>query len=368
MKKDLYIEGFIGDIGGFFGDTKSFSLSDLNRFLDSLPSEVIELDVRINSGGGLITEGFAIYDKLVSSGLIVNTIVEGMAGSIATVIAQAGKSGSRKMFQNAEYFIHNPSWQPSSPENFEASDLVKLAEELKDNEEKIAKFYADMTGGSIREIKTRMSEATTLTAKEAKKLGFIDEVIETNITAYTKYQLVALTHKPKEKKMEAKLAEEIRTGFQNITDLFKKFTNNAATVFTHTLEDGSVVFSSDEKLTETSKLFKDSALTVEVEKKVAPVTDEEKETLKARVAELEAKLTEVETAKGEASKEVEAAKAAAADASAKVEEITKEFTNLKEKLVTGGFKNFVTDGVTKNQTVPTAVDADLDRLRKALNK
>ena len=138
---DIFINGYIGDMFDFFGDGNSFSLRTLNDKLAAMPAGTTEINVHINSGGGLVSEGFAIYDKLVSLPQTVNTIVEGMCGSIATVIAQAGKKGKRKMFQNSEYFIHNPLWIPSGPDAHNADDLEKLTSELRANEEKLVAFY-----------------------------------------------------------------------------------------------------------------------------------------------------------------------------------------------------------------------------------
>lgn len=368
MKQDIYIEGFIGEVYDIFGDTKSFTLSRLTEILNSLPADTTELDVHINSGGGIITEGFAIYDKLVDSPYIVNTIVEGMAGSIATVIAQAGKKGSRKMMQNAEYFIHLPSWQPTSPDNYEASDLQKLADELKREENRIADFYTGITGKSKSSIMKRMEEATTLSAKEAKSLGFIDEIINTSLTAFTRYRLVALTEKPKQKQMDNTEIKGMFTNINTTLEKLTKFFNTTKTAYIVTLPDGTTAFSDVETPTKESKLYKDSAMTVEIPNtlvEAAPIVNEDVEKLKA---ELEAKNAEIEAlkaAQGEAAKEVEAAKQATAEVKQEVEAVTAEFTNLKNKLITGGFQNFVTEGVTKIE--PTKFNA-LDEAAKKISE
>lgn len=388
MKQDIFIEGFIGDVGGFFGDTKSFSLSDLNSILNNLPNGVTELDVHINSGGGLITEGFAIHDKLVASGLVVNTIVEGMAGSIATVIAQAGKKGKRKMFENAEYFIHNPSWQPSAPDNYEAQDLQKLADELKKNEEKIAEFYANVTGTNATQIKQRMQEATTLSANEAQKLGFIDEIIHTSINAFTRYRLVALVEKPKQKTMNTNEIEEVKGMFSSLTNGLNKLLNAIAPEkksFEITLADGSKVYSEVEKPTTGTKLFLDAELTKAYEgseielggekftieagaiKEAVVPQSPEIEALKKQIEELTAKNAELEAAKGEAVKEATEAKQVVETTKQEVEKVNAEFTALKNKLVTGGFQNFVAPAVEREKKVVlTGLDEAAAKISKAL--
>src|SRR5688572_11310982 len=93
MAYKISIDGFIGDPGFMGGD--SFTLKDLNRLLDAMPSNTKEIDVVINSGGGYITEGFAIHDRLATVEETVNTKVLGLCGSIATIIAQAPKSQNK---------------------------------------------------------------------------------------------------------------------------------------------------------------------------------------------------------------------------------------------------------------------------------
>ncbi len=67
----LNIEGYIGgaDLMSLFGGGETFNLSALKKFLDSLESDVTDIHVAINSGGGSVVEGWAIYDKLKTSGL-----------------------------------------------------------------------------------------------------------------------------------------------------------------------------------------------------------------------------------------------------------------------------------------------------------
>ena len=75
---DLYIDGYIGkDMGqSIFGGESSFGLSSLNTFLGGLDADVTDINVRINSGGGSVDEGFAIYDKLSTSPYNITTIAE----------------------------------------------------------------------------------------------------------------------------------------------------------------------------------------------------------------------------------------------------------------------------------------------------
>ena len=384
MKAVLHIEGFIGEVYDFFGDVKKFTLSDLNVFIANLPSDTSEITVEINSGGGYINDGFAIHDRLATLDIPVSTEVLGMCGSIATVIAQApktqGKGGKRRMHANSEYFIHNPAWSPESPEGLEADEVQRIADELKRNEDKIVNFYVDLTGQKKAEIRNRMDESTTLSAIEAKKFGFIDEVIEARVVALTKYKLVALS--PKKTNMEAK---EVNTLFEAITkgfDGIRKMLNNTATVMKTVLADGTTVYHT-EALTAGVKVFTDEALTTAyvgsfevngetvnveagavkevVKPQAAPdAKDAEIQKLKEELEKLEAEKLSAETKATEAETKQDELKT-------EVEKIQGEFTNLKNKLVTGGFQNFVTGGVEKAAPVAkSGLDEVAEKMKAAM--
>lgn len=225
MKFLIRVSGYIGpDSFSFFSDGgDTFSLSKLNAMLDSMPAGTTEIDVEINSGGGLVTEGFAIHDKLMTLQQIVNTKVTGQCGSIATVIAQAGRNkGKRYMFQNSEYFIHNPIWIPSGPDPMQADELQKLADEMKDAENQIVDFYVSTTGQTREALSEKMKVQTTMKAEEALSLGFVDEVIQTNAPATAenlrRYQVLAAT----QTSMKAGAHSHVTT---QINDMNKKIEN-----------------------------------------------------------------------------------------------------------------------------------------------
>ena len=110
MNGEIYIDGYIGQ-GGFFED--GVSAKWVREQVKSFGSELKQLSIKINSGGGDVIEGFAIYDYLNTikkSGVTVNTEGIGIVGSIATVIFQAGDE--RMLHPNTEFFIHNPYVTP----------------------------------------------------------------------------------------------------------------------------------------------------------------------------------------------------------------------------------------------------------------
>lgn len=338
------------------GDSNCYNLQKLNEDIANLPAAVTELNVHINSGGGLVSEGFAIYDKLVSLPYTVNTIVEGMCGSIATVIAQAGKKGKRRMFQNSEYFVHNPLWIPSGPDAHNAADLEKLTGDLRRNEKKILDFYVKCTGTNRNTLANKMISESTLTATEAKQLGFIDEIITTDVVAMVKYQCAAAVtprnnnfHKTntKQKHMEKVLKAEIKTGFDRVAALFNTLLKGKVVNAELTLDDETVIYTDTDAIEEGSLVFTDEAMTMPMEDgsyttadgatfevvegevtAFTPAPEAEEKVTNRRVARLVARLAvkEAELAAHKAEKErfIAAAKAA-----------KEEFEAFKNKIITG---------------------------------
>jgi len=257
----LYINGYIGEAGFFDSPDSTFSLSDLNKFLDSAGS-IDTLDVFINSGGGSVNEGFAIYDKLSSLPFTVNTIVNGMCGSIATVIFQSAKDkGSRKMFANSEFFVHNPIWIPSSPDAMEAKDLALLHEDLLNAQNRIKDFYAGITGKGTEELTPILDRQTTLTAKEAIDMGFADELITTNIQAFTKYRIAAyITDSINNKTQTMADAKELKEELAGIKSFFAKITKKLFKNAMVTSKDGVAIYFDGDAIVMGTALFSDEAM------------------------------------------------------------------------------------------------------------
>lgn len=369
MNYDIYIDGFIGQ-SDFF--TEGFSAKTLREKLASAPTGVDELTVHINSGGGSVLEGFAIHDALKNTGFKVNTSVEGLCGSIATIVAQSNSNGGKRtMNKNSEYFIHNPYWTPDSPTPMEASDLTALATSLQENETRIAEFYSSVTGKEVSFIKEKMASTTSFSSNEAKEFGFVDEVIG-DVKAFQKHLINA---GGKEYRFAAFVNSNIKnnnmdilkslTEFENrITALLKpKFKNET----TKTSEGVDVYFEGE--LAVGSKLFTDEALTVPApdgvhtvgekkytvkdgvvtsEEEVAAVADAA--TLQAEVDKLKAQLAEKETAIANKASELTKVTAEKAEAIEAVKTVSAEFVNLKAQFVTGAgelkpeFQAFKLDG------------------------
>ena len=179
-KAILKIYSDIGVSDGFsemFGmGTEPVSAKDVSDFLDENES-ASEIIVKINSRGGDVQEGWAIYDLLTNSGKKIKTVGEGKVYSIATIIFMAGSE--REMMKNADGLIHNPYIPPYTlADKYESDDLIKIAEGLAQEEEKILNFYAEKTGTESSILADYMKEETKLSAEDMLKLGFATKIIE----------------------------------------------------------------------------------------------------------------------------------------------------------------------------------------------
>lgn len=131
-----------------------------------------QIDVRINSVGGSVFDGNAMYNALERHPARVETYIDGIAASISSVIALAGEK--IHIAENAFFMIHNPhgvAWG-------EAADMRKVADTLDTVKGSLVGTYAKRTGRSAEEIQAWMDAETWFTAAEAKEHGFVDAIIE----------------------------------------------------------------------------------------------------------------------------------------------------------------------------------------------
>ena len=130
------------------------------------------LTVHINSMGGEVIEGNAIFNAIKNFSGSKTAIIEGIAGSAASYVMLA--CDTIKAFENATVFIHNPlvDWASGN-----SKDLDKISEELKKFEEIYVEAYVAKSGKDADEIRILMDAETLFSAQEAKEFGLIDEVI-----------------------------------------------------------------------------------------------------------------------------------------------------------------------------------------------
>lgn len=170
------------------------------------------IDVHIHSNGGDVTEGFAIHDVLVNSGLKVNTIVDGSCYSIATVIFLAGSK--RSMSKNSQLMIHNPFGFAGGT----ADDIDKYADQVRDAENKILDFYIEKTGADRDQLSAMMKEETFIDPSQAVEMKFATEILEP-VMAKAK---AILSLKGINNHNMSNLLDEVKAGFAEIKNLFKQ--------------------------------------------------------------------------------------------------------------------------------------------------
>ena len=126
----------------------------------------------INSPGGSVTAGMAIYDTMKYLKCEVSTLCVGMAASMGAFLLAAGAKGKRKALPNAEIMIH----QPSGGARGQATDIQIHAEQILRIKKKLNEELAKNTGKPLSEIEKDVERDFFLTAAEAKEYGLIDEI------------------------------------------------------------------------------------------------------------------------------------------------------------------------------------------------
>jgi len=141
-----------------------------------------QIDLHINSPGGLVFDGITIYNLLKNHPANVTTYIDGLAASIASVIALAGDKVI--MAENALYMIHNVSGGVIGT----ANEMRDYADKLDKVEGSSIKTYAAKTGKTDEEIKALLDAETWMTADEALEMGFVDEISgEADMAACAKF-------------------------------------------------------------------------------------------------------------------------------------------------------------------------------------
>ncbi|MBL6642264.1 ATP-dependent Clp protease proteolytic subunit [Alphaproteobacteria bacterium] len=131
-----------------------------------------EISMYINSPGGVVTSGMAIYDTMQYIRAPVATLCIGQAASMGSLLLAAGESGMRFALPNARIMVH----QPSGGFQGQASDIERHAQEILDMRTRLNKIYVEHTGQTLRKIEDALERDTFMTADQAKDFGIVDEV------------------------------------------------------------------------------------------------------------------------------------------------------------------------------------------------
>jgi len=138
-----------------------------------------EISMYINSPGGIVTSGFAIYDTMQYIKSPVSTVCMGMAASMGSFLLQAGAPGQRVALPNARIMLH----QPSGGFRGQASDIERHAEDIVKTKRRLNELYAKHTGQPYEMIERTLDRDHFMSADEAKAFGIVDHVYETREAA-----------------------------------------------------------------------------------------------------------------------------------------------------------------------------------------
>ncbi len=133
-----------------------------------------EISMYINSPGGIVTSGLAIYDTMQYVKSPISTVCMGMAASMGSFLLMAGEKGQRISLPNARIMVH----QPSGGYTGKASDIQRHAEDIIKTKGRLNELYAKHTGQSVEVVEQTLDRDHFMTAEEAKAWGIVDHVYE----------------------------------------------------------------------------------------------------------------------------------------------------------------------------------------------
>lgn len=161
---------------------------DLVRYVNSLGDK--DILVRLNTPGGDVFDGMAIFNSLANHKGKVTIRIEALAASMGSVLAMAGKE--IQAYSNTMMMIHDP-WIYTAGNQYELREMADLLEKISGN---MLDVYAGRSKIGKREMKEIMKAETWYTAKEAKEKGFINTILETGKAAKAQFDLTMYTNAP----------------------------------------------------------------------------------------------------------------------------------------------------------------------------
>ncbi|MSP20480.1 MAG: ATP-dependent Clp endopeptidase proteolytic subunit ClpP [Alphaproteobacteria bacterium] len=160
----IFISGPIDDVTSSLVNAQLLFLEAEN------PSK--DIAMYINSPGGIVSSGLAIYDTMQYIRPKISTLCFGQAASMGSLLLAAGAAGLRFALPNARIMVH----QPSGGYSGQASDIEIQAREILALRERLNRIYAKHTGQTLERIEKSLDRDTFMTAEAAKEFGIIDEI------------------------------------------------------------------------------------------------------------------------------------------------------------------------------------------------
>jgi ATP-dependent Clp protease protease subunit len=133
-----------------------------------------EINMYINSPGGVVTAGMSIYDTMQFIKPPVTTLCMGQAASMGSLLLTAGAKGQRFALPNSRIMVH----QPSGGYRGQVTDILIHAEEVKELKQRLNGVYVKHTGRTLKEIEDALERDNFMSAQKAQEFGLIDKVIE----------------------------------------------------------------------------------------------------------------------------------------------------------------------------------------------
>lgn len=152
------------------------SFASIDEFIASIPEEDDTIDMRINSPGGVVSEGWGIIDKLRATGKKITATVEGEASSMAALVLLA--ASERRGYKHATLLIHDAFYRGMFLEKGTAEELEKRAALLREDNERALDFMVERTGADRAVLEALMKEDRPISMEKAKELGFVHEILE----------------------------------------------------------------------------------------------------------------------------------------------------------------------------------------------
>ena len=136
-----------------------------------------EISMYINSPGGVVSSGLAIYDTMQYIKPEVSTLCIGQAASMGSLLLAAGEKNKRFALPNSRIMVH----QPSGGFQGQASDIERHAKEIISLRSRLNEIYVNHTGKDLKTIESALDRDTFMTSDDAKKFGLIDKVVQKGI-------------------------------------------------------------------------------------------------------------------------------------------------------------------------------------------
>jgi ATP-dependent Clp protease protease subunit len=133
-----------------------------------------DISFYINSPGGVVSSGLAIYDTMQYIRSPVSTVCIGMAASMGSLLLTAGAKGKRYALPNARIMVH----QPSGGAQGQATDIEIQAREILNLRKRLNEIYVFHTGQTLEAIESKLDRDTYMSAEEARAFGLVDEVVD----------------------------------------------------------------------------------------------------------------------------------------------------------------------------------------------